>query len=115
MCLSHRSKLVAKIQDSESKIQAFQVYASCRGKLPGRFSVCKLNVFLDLLKISINITEAKQLVGENIDPSVVIEIGDEKKQTTVKEGTNAPFYNEVAGPWKLAAWKKCSVSTYTVM
>ncbi|KAG7463981.1 hypothetical protein MATL_G00182400 [Megalops atlanticus] len=63
-----RSKLVAKIQDSESKPQSFQ--------------------------ISINITEAKQLVGENIDPCVVIEIGDEKKQTTVKEGTNAPFYNE---------------------
>uniref|UniRef100_W5LBR1 Fer-1 like family member 6 n=1 Tax=Astyanax mexicanus TaxID=7994 RepID=W5LBR1_ASTMX len=44
--------------------------------------------------ISINITEARQLVGENIDPSVVIEIGDEKKQSSVKEGTNAPFYNE---------------------
>uniref|UniRef100_A0A3P8TH69 Fer-1 like family member 6 n=1 Tax=Amphiprion percula TaxID=161767 RepID=A0A3P8TH69_AMPPE len=44
--------------------------------------------------IAINITEARQLVGENIDPSVVIEIGDEKKQTAVKEGTNAPFYNE---------------------
>uniref|UniRef100_A0A8C2A8K6 Fer-1 like family member 6 n=1 Tax=Cyprinus carpio TaxID=7962 RepID=A0A8C2A8K6_CYPCA len=48
-----------------------------------------------LSKISINITEARQLVGDNIDPSVVIEIGDEKKQTSVKEGTNAPFYNEV--------------------
>uniref|UniRef100_A0A673NID6 Fer-1-like protein 6 n=1 Tax=Sinocyclocheilus rhinocerous TaxID=307959 RepID=A0A673NID6_9TELE len=47
-----------------------------------------------LPKISINITEARQLVGDNIDPSVVIEIGDEKKQTSVKEGTNAPFYNE---------------------
>lgn len=46
-------------------------------------------------QIAINITEARQLVGENIDPSVVIEIGDEKKQTSVKEGTNAPFYNEV--------------------
>lgn len=34
-------------------------------------------------------------MGENIDPSIVIEIGDEKKQTSVKEGTNAPFYNEV--------------------
>lgn len=34
-------------------------------------------------------------MGENIDPVVIIEIGDEKKQTTVKEGTNAPFYNEV--------------------
>uniref|UniRef100_A0A671K7F8 C2 domain-containing protein n=1 Tax=Sinocyclocheilus anshuiensis TaxID=1608454 RepID=A0A671K7F8_9TELE len=47
-----------------------------------------------LPKISINITEARQLVGDNIDPSVVIEIGDEKKQTSVKEGTNSPFYNE---------------------
>lgn len=34
-------------------------------------------------------------MGENVDPVVIIEIGDEKKQTTVKEGTNAPFYNEV--------------------
>ncbi|MCJ8732714.1 hypothetical protein PDJAM_G00214460 [Pangasius djambal] len=63
-----RSKPVAKILESESKPQTFQ--------------------------ISISITEARQLVGENIDPSVVIEIGDEKKQTSVKEGTNAPFYNE---------------------
>ncbi|XP_053184260.1 fer-1-like protein 6 [Scomber japonicus] len=63
-----RSKLITRIQDSEKKPQSFQ--------------------------IAINITEARQLVGENIDPSVVIEIGDEKKQTSVKEGTNAPFFNE---------------------
>ncbi|XP_061089829.1 fer-1-like protein 6 [Conger conger] len=63
-----RSKPTAKIVNSESRPQSFQ--------------------------ITINITEAKQLVGENIDPCVVIEIGDEKKQTTVKEATNAPFYNE---------------------
>ncbi|XP_069388583.1 fer-1-like protein 6 isoform X2 [Paralichthys olivaceus] len=63
-----RSKLKTSIQDCERKPQSFQ--------------------------IAINITEARQLVGENIDPSVVIEIGDEKKQTSVKEGTNAPFYNE---------------------
>lgn len=47
------------------------------------------------LQIAITIIEARQLVGENIDPVVFIEIGDEKKQTTVKEGTNSPFYNEV--------------------
>uniref|UniRef100_A0A673ZM60 Fer-1 like family member 6 n=1 Tax=Salmo trutta TaxID=8032 RepID=A0A673ZM60_SALTR len=64
----HRSKLIPKILDSEKRPQTFQ--------------------------IAINITEAKQLVGENIDPSVIMEIGDEKKQTTVKEGTNAPFINE---------------------
>uniref|UniRef100_A0A670YCV1 Fer-1 like family member 6 n=1 Tax=Pseudonaja textilis TaxID=8673 RepID=A0A670YCV1_PSETE len=45
-------------------------------------------------QIAITIIEARQLVGENIDPVVIIEIGDEKKQTTVKEGTNTPFYNE---------------------
>ncbi|XP_056286997.1 fer-1-like protein 6 isoform X2 [Pseudoliparis swirei] len=63
-----RAKLKTCIQESEAKQQSFQ--------------------------IAVNITEARQLVGENIDPSVVIEIGDEKKQTSVKEGTNAPFYNE---------------------
>ncbi|XP_039383744.1 fer-1-like protein 6 [Mauremys reevesii] len=63
-----RAKLVSKIQDGEIKSQNYQ--------------------------IAITIIEARQLVGENIDPVVIIEIGDEKKQTTVKEGTNAPFYNE---------------------
>ncbi|GCC25918.1 hypothetical protein chiPu_0004330 [Chiloscyllium punctatum] len=45
-------------------------------------------------QIGITITEARQLAGDNIDPTVIIEIGDEKKQTTVKESTNSPFYNE---------------------
>ncbi|XP_033842448.1 fer-1-like protein 6 [Periophthalmus magnuspinnatus] len=63
-----RSKLNTHIQDSEGKPQNF--------------------------RISINVTEARQLLGDNIDPCVVIEIGEEKKQTSVKESTNAPFYNE---------------------
>lgn len=66
------------------------------------------NFSLSIPKIAINITEARQLVGENIDPSVVIEIGDEKKQTAVKEGTNAPFYNEVKPSWmneKVIRWR----------
>ncbi|XP_058524347.1 fer-1-like protein 6 [Ochotona princeps] len=63
-----RSKLSAKIHDGEIKSQTYQ--------------------------IAITIIEARQLVGENIDPVVIIEIGDEKKQSTVKEGTNSPFYNE---------------------
>uniref|UniRef100_UPI00398EED9F fer-1-like protein 6 n=1 Tax=Pristiophorus japonicus TaxID=55135 RepID=UPI00398EED9F len=63
-----RSKPIFKIQPTESKSQHYQ--------------------------IAITITEARQLVGENIDPTVIIEVGDEKKQTTVKEATNAPFYNE---------------------
>ncbi|KAK7913699.1 hypothetical protein WMY93_013910 [Mugilogobius chulae] len=63
-----RSKLNTHIQESDGKPQSFL--------------------------ISINITEARQLVGDNIDPCVVIEFGDEKKQTSVKESTNSPFYNE---------------------
>uniref|UniRef100_U3JIL2 Fer-1 like family member 6 n=1 Tax=Ficedula albicollis TaxID=59894 RepID=U3JIL2_FICAL len=63
-----RAKLVTRIHEEEMKSQSYQ--------------------------IAITIIEARQLVGENIDPVVIIEIGDEKKQTTVKEGTNAPFYNE---------------------
>ncbi|OPJ88353.1 fer-1-like protein 6 [Patagioenas fasciata monilis] len=63
-----RAKLVTRIHKEEMKSQNYQ--------------------------IAITIIEARQLVGENIDPVVIIEIGDEKKQTTVKEGTNAPFYNE---------------------
>ncbi|XP_075406693.1 fer-1-like protein 6 [Tenrec ecaudatus] len=66
--MKRRSKLVTKIHDGEVKSQTYQ--------------------------IAITITEARQLVGENIDPVVIIEIGDDKKQTTVKEGTNSPFYNE---------------------
>uniref|UniRef100_A0A672TY73 Fer-1 like family member 6 n=1 Tax=Strigops habroptila TaxID=2489341 RepID=A0A672TY73_STRHB len=63
-----RAKLMTRIHEEEMKSQNYQ--------------------------IAITIIEARQLVGENIDPVVIIEIGDEKKQTTVKEGTNAPFYNE---------------------
>ncbi|XP_006028532.1 fer-1-like protein 6 [Alligator sinensis] len=66
--LTKRAKLVHKLQEGEAKHQNYQ--------------------------IAITIIEARQLVGENIDPVVIMEIGDEKKQTTVKEGTNAPFYNE---------------------
>ncbi|XP_026559260.1 fer-1-like protein 6 [Pseudonaja textilis] len=65
---SKRAKLQSKIHETEMRAQNYQ--------------------------IAITIIEARQLVGENIDPVVIIEIGDEKKQTTVKEGTNTPFYNE---------------------
>uniref|UniRef100_A0A8B9DM70 Fer-1 like family member 6 n=1 Tax=Anser cygnoides TaxID=8845 RepID=A0A8B9DM70_ANSCY len=49
--------------------------------------------------------------GENIDPVVIIEIGDEKKQTTVKEGTNAPFYNEVGA----LSWGRHFLQLFWVM
>lgn len=34
-------------------------------------------------------------LGLNMDPVVCIQIGDQKKYTSVKESTNCPYYNEV--------------------
>lgn len=35
------------------------------------------------------------MVGLNMDPVVCVEIGEEKKYTSMKESTNCPYYNEV--------------------
>lgn len=40
--------------------------------------------------------EARQLVGLNMDPVVCVEIGEDKKYTSMKESTNCPYYNEVS-------------------
>nr|XP_057911961.1 otoferlin isoform X13 [Doryrhamphus excisus] len=45
-------------------------------------------------QISITIVEARQLIGLNMDPVVCVEIGEEKKYTSMKESTNCPYYNE---------------------
>ncbi|XP_041105709.1 otoferlin-like isoform X1 [Polyodon spathula] len=45
-------------------------------------------------QVSITIIEARQLVGLNMDPVVCVEIGDDKKYTSMKESTNSPYYNE---------------------
>uniref|UniRef100_A0A3P8YGM8 C2 domain-containing protein n=1 Tax=Esox lucius TaxID=8010 RepID=A0A3P8YGM8_ESOLU len=46
-------------------------------------------------QISVTVVEARQLVGLNMDPVVCVEIGDDKKYTSMKESTNCPYYNEV--------------------
>uniref|UniRef100_A0A8B9L3G7 Otoferlin b n=1 Tax=Astyanax mexicanus TaxID=7994 RepID=A0A8B9L3G7_ASTMX len=46
-------------------------------------------------QISVTVIECRQLVGLNMDPVVCVEIGDEKKYTSMKESTNCPYYNEV--------------------
>uniref|UniRef100_A0A8C8B5A7 Otoferlin n=1 Tax=Otus sunia TaxID=257818 RepID=A0A8C8B5A7_9STRI len=46
-------------------------------------------------QVSITIIEARQLVGLNMDPMVCVEVGEEKKYTSMKESTNCPYYNEV--------------------
>lgn len=60
----------------------------------------KMNKFNDHLKsqdfqVCVTIIEARQLPGLNMDPVVCIQVGDQKKYTSVKESTNCPYYNEV--------------------
>ncbi|BFY99586.1 hypothetical protein BsWGS_02626 [Bradybaena similaris] len=45
-------------------------------------------------QVCVTIIEARQLVGLNMDPVVCVQVGDQKKFTSVKESTNCPYYNE---------------------
>lgn len=59
-----------------------------------------LSKFNDHLKsqdfqVCVTIIEARQLPGLNMDPVVCIQVGDQRKYTSVKESTNCPYYNEV--------------------
>ena len=47
------------------------------------------------LQVCITVIEARQLAGLNMDPVVCVQVGDQKKYTSVKESTNCPYYNEV--------------------
>lgn len=63
-------------------------------------SKVKMHKFSDHLKsqdfqVCVTIIEARQLPGLNMDPVVCIQVGDQKKYTSVKESTNCPYYNEV--------------------
>lgn len=46
--------------------------------------------------MSVTVIEARQLMGQNMDPMVCVEIGEDKKYTSMKESTNCPYYNEVS-------------------
>lgn len=56
------------------------------------------SLILSCPQVSITVIEARQLVGLNMDPVVCVEVGDDKKYTSMKESTNCPYYNEVSGP-----------------
>ncbi|XP_060692588.1 fer-1-like protein 4 [Hemiscyllium ocellatum] len=45
-------------------------------------------------QITINVLEARKLIGVNIDPVIYVKVGDEKKHTATQKSTNCPFYNE---------------------
>ena len=46
-------------------------------------------------QVSVTVIEARQLAGVNMDPVVCVQVGDQKRYTSVKESTNCPYYNEV--------------------
>uniref|UniRef100_A0A8C4YEP4 C2 domain-containing protein n=1 Tax=Gopherus evgoodei TaxID=1825980 RepID=A0A8C4YEP4_9SAUR len=62
-----------------------------------RYLVHDLSVdsFPMFLQIGINVIEAQKLVGVNIDPFVVVKVGEEKRHTATQKSTNCPFYNEL--------------------
>ncbi|XP_051489419.1 fer-1-like protein 4 [Apus apus] len=45
-------------------------------------------------QVGINIIEAQKLVGVNINPFVMVKVGEEKRHTATHKSTNCPFYNE---------------------
>ncbi|CAM9619692.1 unnamed protein product [Lampetra fluviatilis] len=45
-------------------------------------------------QVSVMIIRAQKLVGLNIDPMVILEVGDIKKKTRIEKSTNCPNYNE---------------------
>lgn len=67
-------------------------------RLDSRMAAVLQVSLLSLLQVSITVIEARQLVGLNMDPVVCVEVGDDKKYTSMKESTNCPYYNEVSAP-----------------
>ncbi|NXT95962.1 FR1L4 protein, partial [Anhinga rufa] len=49
---------------------------------------------LQNFQVGINIIEAQKLVGVNINPFVVVKVGEEERRTAMQKSTNCPFYNE---------------------
>lgn len=70
------------------KLEIFRVKSELKSDVQ---SVLKAQDF----QVCLTIIEARQLAGLNMDPVVCIQVGDQKKYTSVKESTNCPYYNEV--------------------
>lgn len=55
-------------------------------------------------QVCVTIIEARQLAGLNMDPVVCVQVGDQRKYTSVKESTNCPYYNEVRNRGMHCSW-----------
>ncbi|CAN8025240.1 unnamed protein product [Ixodes persulcatus] len=45
-------------------------------------------------QVCVTIIEGRHLAGLNMDPVICVQVGDQRKYTSVKESTNCPYYNE---------------------
>ncbi|XP_044517518.1 fer-1-like protein 4 [Gracilinanus agilis] len=45
-------------------------------------------------QVSVTVLEAQKLVGVNINPYVVVRVGEQRRETAKQRGTNCPFFNE---------------------
>jgi len=53
-------------------------------------------IFPSLEQVCIRVIEIRQLQGLNVNPMVLIQIGNDQRRTTVQESTNCPYFDEVS-------------------
>lgn len=71
------------------------IFSIFRRPIPNMHTVSQSHLKAQDFQVCLTILEARQLAGLNMDPVVCIQVGDQKKYTSVKESTNCPYYNEV--------------------
>lgn len=74
----------------------FNIRFVCYRPIPNLHTVSQSHLKAQDFQVCLTIIEARQLAGLNMDPVVCIQVGDQKKYTSVKESTNCPYYNEVS-------------------
>ena len=70
-------------------------FSSFRSRTKAVSNPAALGMKMQDFQVCITVIEARQLAGLNMDPVVCVQVGDQKKYTSVKESTNCPYYNEV--------------------
>ncbi|XP_012269850.2 otoferlin isoform X2 [Athalia rosae] len=84
--------------DNDSQISVHEERDSI-GKTPKKIKPKSSETGQSALKaqdyqVCVTVIEARQLAGLNMDPMVCVQVGDQRKYTSVKESTNCPYYNE---------------------
>ncbi|XP_072773289.1 fer-1-like protein 4 [Taeniopygia guttata] len=66
----------------------------CLRRASKSVQVCIETALYMCILVGINVIEAQKLVGVNINPFVVVKVGEEKRHTATQKSTNCSFYNE---------------------